>query len=43
MGILVKVKDMPNGAILWKGNTILGIKGDTLEEHGEKYSIELYI
>lgn len=34
----MKVKDMPNGAILWKGNTILGIKGDTLEEeHGEKY------
>lgn len=34
----MKVKDMPNGAILWNGYNILGIKGNTLEEkYGDKY------
>lgn len=34
----MKVKDMPNGAILWNGCDILGIKGSTLEVvHGDKY------
>lgn len=29
----MKVKDMPNGAILWNGYNILGIKGNTLEKN----------
>lgn len=34
----MKVKDMPNGTILWNGYNILGIKGSTLEnKYGEKY------
>ena len=34
----MKVKDMPKGAILWNGNNIVGIKGNTLEaKYGEKY------
>lgn len=34
----MKVKDIPNGAILWDGYNILGIKGNTLEEkYGDKY------
>lgn len=34
----MKVKDMPNGAILWNGYNILGIKGNTLEKkYGNKY------
>ena len=34
----MKVKDMPNGTILWNGYNILGIKGNTLEQkYGEKY------
>lgn len=34
----MKVKDMPNGAILWDGYNIVGIKGNTLEAiHGDKY------
>lgn len=34
----MKVRNMPNGSILWDGYTILGIKGNTLEEkYGDKY------
>ena len=34
----MKVKNMPNGTILWNGYNILGIKGNTLEEkYGNKY------
>lgn len=34
----MKVRDMPDGSILWDGYTILGIKGNTLEEkYGDKY------
>lgn len=34
----MEVKDMPNGAILWNGYNIVGIKGNTLEAiHGDKY------
>lgn len=34
----MKVQNMPNGSILWNGYTILGIKGNTLEEnYGDKY------
>ena len=34
----MKVKDMPNGTILWNGYNILGIKGSTLEnKYGEEY------
>lgn len=34
----MKVKDMPEGTILWNGYNILGIKGNTLEEkYGNKY------
>ena len=34
----MKVKDMPNGTILWNGYNILGIKGSSLEmKYGEKY------
>jgi hypothetical protein len=35
----MKVRNMPNGSILWDGYTILGIKGNTLEE---KYGNEFY-
>ena len=35
----MKVRDMPDGSILWDGYTILGIKGNTLEE---KYGNEFY-
>jgi len=28
----IKVKNIPNGSILWKGNTVLGIKGANLDE-----------
>lgn len=28
----MKVRNMPNGTILWNGYNILGIKGNTLEE-----------
>lgn len=34
----MKVKDMPEGTILWNGYNILGIKGNTLEtKYGDKY------
>ena len=34
----MKVKDIPNGAILWNGYNILGIKGNTLEaKYGDEY------
>ena len=33
----MKVRNMPNGSILWDGYNILGIKGNTLEEnYGDK-------
>ena len=36
----MKVKDMPNGTILWNGYNILGIKGSTLEnKYGEKVKV----
>lgn len=31
----MKVKNMPNGTILWDGYNILGIKGNTLEKNME--------
>jgi len=36
----IKVKDIPNGSILWKGNTILGVKGANLDE--KYYDYECY-
>ena len=34
----MKVKDMPEGTILWNGYSILGIKGSTLEgKYEDKY------
>lgn len=29
---MLKIKDIPNGSIVWKGYMILGIKGSTLNE-----------
>lgn len=36
----IKVRDIPNGSILWKGNTVLGIKGANLNE--KYYNYECY-
>lgn len=32
-----KINDLPNGIIVWSGNTILGIKGATLNEKYHDY------
>lgn len=34
---IFKVKDIPNGSILWKGQSILGIKGANLPNKYDEY------
>lgn len=29
---MLKIKELPNGSIVWKKSTILGVKGATLDE-----------
>ena len=37
----IKIKDIPNGSIVWKGYTILGIKGSTLDKkYYDKFCIK---
>lgn len=39
---MVKIKDLPNGTIVWKGFSILGVKGMTLsEKYYDNYCIKL--
>ena len=35
---MLKIKDIPEGAILWKGDTVIGIKGSTLPETFGEYT-----
>ena len=37
---LIKVKDLPNGVIVWYKNTILGIKGSTLSNEFDEFYVE---